>query len=295
VSLLDALIVLPWVLVACGGWLGYVLIRQSDRMIERLEQMEQQFDTLHDEVEEMMPREALPAGAEAPAFELPDLTGQPVALEQFRGRRVLLIFFSPTCPFCQQMAPELAKLPYDGSGGLPVPVVIAVGDPEANRALVDEHMIRCPFLLDEAKDVVDEYYPEGTPAAYLIDEQGLIARERADGVPTIMALARTPAPSVRQPAESGAVSGRGGAGIGAGVAVSADPRAEQAGGMHEVHIPIASIPQEGIGVGDLVKRMTDKLGIKPCRGGGCERRRVALNRWVIRGPRREGRGREGRP
>ena len=50
---------------------------------------------------------------------------------------------------------------------------------------------------------------------------------------------------------------------------------------HEMRVPLRGIPEEGIGVGDLVKRVTDIFRIKPC--DGCERRRQVLNRWVIKG------------
>jgi hypothetical protein len=36
--------------------------------------------------------------------------------------------------------------------------------------------------------------------------------------------------------------------------------------------------EEEIGLGDLVKKTTYAMGIKPC--GGCEKRAAALNRWV---------------
>jgi hypothetical protein len=49
----------------------------------------------------------------------------------------------------------------------------------------------------------------------------------------------------------------------------------------EVHLPVRGLPEEGIGVGDAVKRVTDAFRIKPC--NGCERRRNVLNRWVIKG------------
>jgi hypothetical protein len=39
------------------------------------------------------------------------------------------------------------------------------------------------------------------------------------------------------------------------------------------------VSDRDIGLGDLVKRATSALGIKPC--GGCERRAAALNRWLI--------------
>jgi hypothetical protein len=37
------------------------------------------------------------------------------------------------------------------------------------------------------------------------------------------------------------------------------------------------ISDEEIGLGDVVKRVTYRLGIQPC--GGCERRAATLNRW----------------
>jgi hypothetical protein len=34
-----------------------------------------------------------------------------------------------------------------------------------------------------------------------------------------------------------------------------------------------------VGLGDVVKRVTYTMGIKPCQN--CERRAAALNRWVV--------------
>jgi hypothetical protein len=39
------------------------------------------------------------------------------------------------------------------------------------------------------------------------------------------------------------------------------------------------ISEEGVGLGDVVKHVTSKVGIKPC--GGCERRAAALNRLLV--------------
>jgi hypothetical protein len=38
------------------------------------------------------------------------------------------------------------------------------------------------------------------------------------------------------------------------------------------------VNEEDVGLGDVVKRATSTVGIRPC--GGCERRAAALNRWV---------------
>ncbi len=46
---------------------------------------------------------------------------------------------------------------------------------------------------------------------------------------------------------------------------------------HRVRLP-GFVSDEEIGLGDVIKRATSYIGIKPC--GGCERRAAALNRWV---------------
>jgi hypothetical protein len=47
---------------------------------------------------------------------------------------------------------------------------------------------------------------------------------------------------------------------------------------HRVRLP-RFIAEEEIGLGDVIKRATSYIGIKPC--GGCERRSSALNRWLV--------------
>ena len=52
---------------------------------------------------------------------------------------------------------------------------------------------------------------------------------------------------------------------------------------HRVRLP-GFISDEDIGLGDVVKRMTYAVGIRPC--GGCEQRAAMLNRWLVFSPRR---------
>ncbi len=193
-------LVLPWLVVAVGCWIGYQLIRQNGRILLRLEELEQRLG--HPAAAPAVPAAApsgpngLALGSAAPPFALPDLDGVRVALEQLRGRRVLLLFFNPTCGFCQQMAPGLAALPTDGAGGHPVPLVVSTGDPQQNRALVQQHGIRCPVLLQTGMEVASAYQASGTPMGYLLDEHGAVASEMAVGADAVLALARTPATSL---------------------------------------------------------------------------------------------------
>jgi hypothetical protein len=38
------------------------------------------------------------------------------------------------------------------------------------------------------------------------------------------------------------------------------------------------VTEEEVGLGDVIKRSTSALGIRPC--GGCQARAATLNRWV---------------
>ena len=49
------------------------------------------------------------------------------------------------------------------------------------------------------------------------------------------------------------------------------------GRPYRLRLP-AFVRDEDIGLGDLVKRTTASLAIKPCHG--CERRAAMLNRWL---------------
>src|SRR4051794_6253788 len=191
--------VLPWLLVALGCWLFYQLLRQNGRILLRLEAVEEQVAQLGAASAAQAPQ-GLNPGSSAPDFELPDLSGKPVSLAHWRGRRVLLVFFNPRCGFCEQMAAGLAALKADGSEGRPIPVLITSGDPEENRRFMDQHGIRCPVLVEQKGEVSSRYQAAGTPMGYLIDEEGAIATPLAVGAEDLLALAKVQVPPAAEAA-----------------------------------------------------------------------------------------------
>ena len=192
--------VLPWMILGVGCWIGYHLIRQNGRLLLRLEAIETQLTQLGS-VPALRPApravsspvQGLPLGSVAPEFALPDLAGQPHTLSQWRGQRLLLIFFSPHCGFCLQMAPALSLLPVKGANGQPLPLVVTTADAETNRRLITEHGLRGPVLLQEQMEVASTYQAHGTPMGYLIDAQGRIASPLTVGAQALLALASAPA------------------------------------------------------------------------------------------------------
>jgi peroxiredoxin len=125
-------------------------------------------------------------GEPAPDFSLPDLSGQEVSLSDFRGSQTLLLFWRPSCGFCQRMLADLkaweAQPPKDAS----TLVVVSTDSVESNQAMG----LRSPVLLDKDGMSVGRLFgATGTPMAVLVDEAGKIASELAAGAPAVLALA----------------------------------------------------------------------------------------------------------
>lgn len=182
--------------VSLGGWLGYQLIVQHGRLLLRIEALEQQVAQLtgNAPIQPDQPHGLAP-GSVVLDFALPTLSGGTIALSQWRGRSVLLIFFDPQCHFCRQMLPQLATLEPEPTDGRPVPLIISTGDFEQNRRLIEEHAVCCTVLLQEHDEVAQLYQADGTPTAYLIDQDGKTVGPLATGAHAIMALADV-APSI---------------------------------------------------------------------------------------------------
>jgi peroxiredoxin len=125
-------------------------------------------------------------GDPAPALTLPDLSGKPIHLADFRGNQTLLLFWDPNCSFCQQMLKDLKAWETRPPKGTPKLLVVSTGTVEANQAM----SLRSPVVLDQDFATGFLFGAEGTPAAVLVDAEGKIASELAAGVPAVLALAR---------------------------------------------------------------------------------------------------------
>jgi peroxiredoxin len=136
---------------------------------------------------------ALSTGAEVPSFELPDLEGsRSVALEDYRGRQILLVNWSPSCGFCERIGEELATLePQLRKQGTEM-VFITVGDVEANKEQFQRFGLTSTVLVQESGQL-EFLAPMGTPVAYLVDAEGKVAEELAVGADEVPELARTAA------------------------------------------------------------------------------------------------------
>jgi len=127
---------------------------------------------------------SLPIGSTAPAFALPDLAGREHRLDEFRGKPLVVTFFSTTCGFCQKLAPRFGELSEDA----PRVVLVSRGDVDEHLKMAAENKWRCDVLLEPGNDVMSAYKAYGTPTAYLIDAEGQIASDMAVGADAVLAL-----------------------------------------------------------------------------------------------------------
>ena len=143
--------------------------------------------------ESRLNRSGLKAGTPAPNFRLPRLDGKELALEDYRGQRVLLVFTDPDCGPCEQLAPHLERVHRERKD-LQV-LMVSRQDAETNRQKVAKLGLTFPVVLQKNWEVSLRYAMFATPVGYLIDERGVLASDVAAGFDAILALAAGPSVS----------------------------------------------------------------------------------------------------
>lgn len=129
------------------------------------------------------PGSSSPDSAGAPDFSLPALDGTTVRLSDYRGKVVLIDFWSTTCNPCLAEMPHIVELyKKQKDRGL---VVLAISrDGPESRAQVSstahEREMIFPVLLDEETTVIAQYNPKGElPFSVLVGKDGSVAWKRA--------------------------------------------------------------------------------------------------------------------
>lgn len=122
-------------------------------------------------------------GKEAPDFELTDFEGNSVKLSDFRGKPVMIDFWTRWCPFCREEMPEINSVFNELNGELVVLGIhrtatepLAVGIDFAQELGIDY------ILLQGNSDEVYEIYGNGLtvmPIAVYVDSEGIVVASKA--------------------------------------------------------------------------------------------------------------------
>ncbi len=123
------------------------------------------------------------AGAAAPDFTLPALDGTTVHLSDYKGKVVLIDFWSTTCDPCLAAMPHIVDLYKKQKDKGFVVLAISLDGPESRAAVSsvvhDKEMI-FPVLLDEETTVVAQYNPKRElPFSVVVGKDGSVAWKRA--------------------------------------------------------------------------------------------------------------------
>jgi peroxiredoxin len=115
----------------------------------------------------------------APDFSLPGVYGGRVDLDSYRGRPVLLVFWTSSCSICQDELPMLSRLePSFRSKGATI-VAIHLGGEEEAAEYLGANSINLMTVYDADGAVARQYGVSGVPKLVLVGADGNIKRSHS--------------------------------------------------------------------------------------------------------------------
>ena len=117
----------------------------------------------------------LPAGVVAPDFELMDTEGRLHRLSDYRGRPVIINFWTTWCPPCREEIPSMNRawqiLEQEGIAML----AINMGEDEDTIFIFTaDYPAEFPMLMDRSGEVIAEWPVKGLPTTYVVAPDGTI-------------------------------------------------------------------------------------------------------------------------
>lgn len=126
--------------------------------------------------------QGLATGQSAPLFELADLSGKPIRMQDLRGKVVLVNFWASWCGPCREELPVYDRLSrkYKERGLVVVGVNIDKSANVARDFLQGRKLdLSFPVVNDADHVVVKSYAPPTMPSSYFVDRGGRIQRVHA--------------------------------------------------------------------------------------------------------------------
>jgi len=119
-----------------------------------------------------------------PDFSLPDMDGEMHALQDYRGKVVLINFWATWCPPCRREMPALEQL-YRKLGDQPFAVLAINQWEDADHVFAymgDLNVFPSfPILFDPESRVSAEFGVKGLPTSFLLDRQGRVVFRAVGG------------------------------------------------------------------------------------------------------------------
>ncbi|MBY0598672.1 redoxin domain-containing protein [Bacillus bingmayongensis] len=130
-------------------------------------------------MKEVIAKNGIEVGKNAPDFELSKLDGTKVKLSDLKGKKVILNFWATWCGPCQQEMPDMEafyKKHKDDVEILAVNYTVSEGanGEEKVKKFVEDKGITFPILLDKDINVTTTYKVITIPTSYFVDTKGVI-------------------------------------------------------------------------------------------------------------------------
>jgi peroxiredoxin/outer membrane lipoprotein-sorting protein len=112
-------------------------------------------------------------GSRAANFALKSLEGEPVVLDQTRGKVVVLDFWATWCPPCREELPFIEKLRGEFAGQVQF---FGINDEDSGtvKDFLRKHTYEMTVLMDGKRQVHRQYGVSSIPTMLIIDKQGVI-------------------------------------------------------------------------------------------------------------------------
>ncbi len=116
-------------------------------------------------------------GQEVPSFNFQLRGGQPLSIDAYRGKVVLLNFFATWCPHCRRELPHVQEQLWDKHGENPdfeVLVLAREEDWDKLDPFIEQHGYTFPIIPDLDRKVFSKFAPQTIPRNVILDRNGII-------------------------------------------------------------------------------------------------------------------------
>jgi len=115
-------------------------------------------------------------------FNLPDLNGKIISLENFRGKVLVINFWATWCPPCEEEVPKLNELNkrYKNEGLVVIGIALDKDSLNLVEPFVREKRIGYPILMGNEQVLRDMEDFSGVPTTLIVDQKGNI-KKKYDG------------------------------------------------------------------------------------------------------------------
>ncbi|MBM7616077.1 peroxiredoxin family protein [Alkaliphilus hydrothermalis] len=128
-----------------------------------------------EEDKESEPEVGIRKGHIAADFTLPNLDNKSESLWDYRGKKIILNFWSADCPPCREEMPDLNDYYLEHKDDNVVVLGVNLGQsPEVVEGFIDQNGYEFPILVDPNNSVAYAYGVVYLPTTYFIDEEGII-------------------------------------------------------------------------------------------------------------------------